>query len=415
MGGTSPQPEASLELQTRDASRPRAFRWFWLAFLVYAVTIYGSRLRWWAILKPTQPHHHVAQAQAWLAGRLSLDPNVRLQDLSPVEGVLHSSFPPGPTILLLVPVALFGDQIPDLLLHCILAAASVGLMHGAMWRIARRLGAPISQETLQWLTVFYALGTIIWLNVAFRGVWFLAHWVCLAALTLSLCLAARGSFFGAGLGWAFAFASRPPCVGALPALVYLLWQDLRDAPSSRRRLGRAAAFLLPPVVMMALWMGMNHARFGSPLDFGRSRMITPYADRLAKGVFATVFLGDNLRAHFLNPPRWVDVPPYLVSRHEGTGLLFTTPAFLCLLSAVRWGRRYGVFWLASGLTLLPLLLHHANESGPAGARHLLDMYPLLFVLLMLGIGSRVRWWAKLLISVDVLYTFAWVWYWLLRW
>lgn len=95
---TSPSPSDAV------AVRPRPIRWFLLAFFVYAATVYGQQLRWWAIFKPTRPHHHVAQAQAWLDGRLHLDPSLNLQDLSPVDGVPHSSSPPGPTILLLISI-----------------------------------------------------------------------------------------------------------------------------------------------------------------------------------------------------------------------------------------------------------------------------------------------------------------------
>jgi hypothetical protein len=167
--------------------------------------------------------------------------------------------------------------------------------------------------------------------------------------------------------------------------------------------------------MMVFWAMLNLWQFGSPLDFGRSRMQTPYADRLAKGVFSHVFLSDNIRAHFLNPPQSVNVPPYLVSRAEGTGLFFTSPAFLCLIAAIRRKRRFVVFWLAAGLTLLPLILHHAHESGPTGARHLLDTYPILFVLMALGVSPRIRWWGEVLIGIDLAYTVAWVWYIQLRW
>ncbi|MBN1341910.1 MAG: hypothetical protein JXQ73_04480 [Phycisphaerae bacterium] len=389
-------------------------RWFLIAFLAYCATVYGTRIRWRALIYCSGPHHHAAQALAWLNGRLHLDPNCGLPDLSPVDGLPYSSFPPGPTILMFVPVAIFGGRLPDMLFHCLLAATSVTFMHLAMPAVARRTRTPVSAETLEWLTAFYALGTIIWLNVPFRGVWFMAHWVSLAALPLAIFLAARGSRFGAGAAWAFAFASRPPCIGALPALVYLLYDSFVAEPSTRRRLMAVARFLAVPTIIMVFWLMLNAAQFGGPFDFGRGRMLTPYADRLAKGVFSPVFLVDNVKAHFLNFYRLVNVPPYLVSRHEGTSLFLTTPGFFCLVAAFRRGPKFGFFWLAAWLTLVPLLLHHANEAGPAGSRHLLDVYPIFFVLMMMGFGPRPPWWAKFLIAVDIAYTFAWVWFWLLR-
>ena len=398
-------------------ARSHPIRWFAISLCVYAATVYGDQLRWWVIFRPTRPHHYVVQAQAWLDGRLDLDPNLKLPDLSPVDGRPYSCFSPGPTILLLVPVAILGDRIPDLLLHCLLAAGAVALMHHALWLIAKRTGMSLNADTLQWLTAFFALGTIIWVDIPYRGVWFMAHWFSLAALTAALCLSARGWHVGAGIAWAFAFASRAPCAGALPALLYFLWDDFRHAPTRWQGLKRAAGFAVGPALMVAFMAWLNDAQFGSPLDFGRGRMqvASVYADRLEKGVFGTAFLGDNLRAFFLDPPEWVDDPPYLISRHTGTGLFFSSPAFLCLFAAVRRNRMSGVFWLAAGLTLLPMLFYYGHESTRVGARYLLDLYPLLFVLMMLAVGSPIRWWAKLLIALDVGYTFCWLWYQSLRW
>ncbi len=399
------------------AAHPHPIRWFLLSLGIYAATVYGSTLRWWSLVRPTGPHHYVVQAQAWLKGRLDLKPDLLLRDLSLVDGRLYSSFPPGPTLLLLGPVAIVGDRIPDRLLHCLLAALSVALMHQAMWLIARRAQVRTEDDRLTWLTAFYAMGTIIWVNVPYRGVWYTAHWFTLAALTASLCLASNRQRLAAGVAYAFAFASRPPAVGALPALLYLLWDDEPRSSGRGRRLLRLAPFFIGPAVMGVFLLWLNNAQFGSPFDFGRSRMLVSaqYADRLAKGVFSPVFLIDNIRAFFLDPPVWIDTPPYLISSHYGTGLFFTSPAFLCLIAAIRRDRLLGAFWLGVGLSLSPLLFYYGHESCRSGARYLLDFYPLLFILLLVGLRAPLRWWAKLLIGIDIAYTFVWVWYVNLKW
>jgi len=409
--------QPALQTVPGPSDRPHALRWFLLSLGVYVATVYGTQLRWSALLAPTRPHHYIAQAQSWLNGRLDLEPNIGLRDLSPVNGRDYSCFSPGPTLLLLVPAAIAGDRIPDVLLGCLLAAGSVACLHQALWQIARVLRLPLSIETLTWLTAFYALGTIVWVNVPWRGVWFLAHWFSLLGLTGSLLCAASGRATLAGVAWAFAFASRPPTVGALPALLYLVWKSMPDSRPSARHMRSFALFLIGPLLMIVFIAVLNWAQFGSPLDFGRARMnvVSVYADRLKQGVFSPVFLTDNIWAFFLAPPRYVRAVPYLVSAPYGTSLFFTSPAFLCLGGAIRRDRRLGVFWLATGLTLLPLLFYYGHESSGIGARYLLDFYPLLFVLLGFAVGSPLRWWARLLISVDIVYTFLWVHYVLLRW
>ncbi len=396
-------------------ARLHPLRWFLLSLAAYALTIYGSRLSWRALLEPGNKSHAVVQARAWLSGRLELD--VHLQDLSPVGDRLYSSFPPSATILVLVPVALFGDHVPDMPLHCLLAAASVAMMHLAMGRIARRASWALDADGLNWLTAFYAFGTILWVNVPWRGIWFLLHWLSLAGLTTSLALAADRRALASGIAWAFACGARPTMGGALPALLYLVLSDRMAAGTRTQALRRLAFFSVGPLVMAAFIAWLNWQQFGSPLDFGRSRMEVPavYIPRLAQGVFSRVFFWENLHVFFLNPPAVRHVFPYLLSSTSGTGLFFTTPGFLCLITAIRRDRLLGAFWLGVLLTLAPLMFYYGHESTWLGARYLLDLYPLLFVLMAGGIGSPIRWWVKTILAVDLLYTIAWTWYANLRW
>ncbi|MCJ7710669.1 MAG: hypothetical protein MUQ32_07525, partial [Chloroflexi bacterium] len=133
------------------------------------------------------------------------------------------------------------------------------------------------------------------------------------------------------------------------------------------------------------------ARFGSPWENGYALIPGLLQEaQYQNGFFNITNIPRIFYAMFLAGP--VEAPgfPWIQSRHlGGLSIVLTTPLFLWVFKARRldW---FGVGAWASVLLILVPILMHADPGGEQfGFRYAQDLYPMLFLLTIRGLGGRI--------------------------
>ncbi|MGH8630732.1 MAG: hypothetical protein ACREU7_08200, partial [Burkholderiales bacterium] len=230
-----------------------------LAFGLLVAAVYHLSLR-----GDTAFNHYQWLAQAFLDGRVYLvDPPPHLE-LTRI-GDRHYVIPPPLPALLLVPyVAIAGERASQ----AVLTALAGGVHAMAALFIAARLVRRRADQW--WLAVLFAFGTIVWHLSAVGSVWFAAHVIAAAALSLAL-LETLGQKrpLVIGLAIAAAFWTRLPTVLTLPFFV-LMTADQWAPHGLRRwrtiRLSYLNSLAAPIAAVMLLNFGYNWLRFGTIAD-----------------------------------------------------------------------------------------------------------------------------------------------------
>lgn len=373
-------------------------------FILMAVmtwVVYGACLLAGTILKRgpvwCPVNHFVPLADAFLHGRLGLTPEqaAPLTEVVPFNGGLYVVYPPMPAIVLMPLVALFGTA---LLTNCV-SVFVAGLAVGAAYLMLMRM--KFAPSVCCWTAALFALGTNFWYISLSGSSWFFAHVVCSFFFFWATAEAFGGRrVFLAGLLLGAAALARLPAVLATPFLAFAAAQQ---ADGWRDRAWRASQVFLGVAIFIGANMLYNYARYGTIGNKGYALIPGILQEPwYAKGIIHPSYLPRNLYAVIFQPPVLEDHFPYFVPSLFGTGIFFTTPAFLLMFLAP--GKRL-LTWIAVGgaiATLLPALLHGWPGGNQFGYRFALDAAPFLVILLALGLGERVSTRAKMLIGLSVL-------------
>ncbi len=239
---------------------------------------------------------------------------------------------------------------------------------------------------------FFAMAMLgcVWRSVEAEGVERRARW-----------------FAAAGLALGLAVASRPTYLFATPALVVpvLAW-----AWRGRRVPWREGLHGLVPLALVGLAMaGHNHARFGSPLQFGQAYQLSlDYESKLPH--FQARYVPYNVAQHFFGGARWERYfpfarPPELkpapagYTQHRGDvqGVAANMPVFwgVLALPLALWRRKRAARW-ALGVWLATTLVLVTGTAGvmlsffSALARYQLEFVPTLALLAVTGVVALER-------------------------
>jgi len=344
------------------------------------------------LMMDPQPHY-LLQADAFLHGRLDINPNIPgMIDVALFDGRAYVVFPPGPALVLLPLVAIFGVGHTNAILFGLLLASLTIL---TAYRLLSRMG--VGGSTRVWYLAAFALGTGFWFAVLRSSqVWYLAHVVAVLFMMLALSEALGGGrplLAGSYLG--MALLSRQLAIFLIPLITVLFWERAR---SSGNQIWRVLFRLSAPIVLAGAGMlAFNWARFGSVLDsgYGHIQLSGFLAQRVAEfGLFSLHYLPFNLmymfiqgwHATFAGPDKlhYLSVDPF------GTSLLVASPFLVAALWAkarpsVKWSA-----WLGIVAAMVVMLLYYNNGMAQANVqRFSLDILPALFFL-MVKASSRVN-------------------------
>jgi hypothetical protein len=374
--------------------------------------------------------HFIYQADAWLHGQLHLRvPPPDNNDWARVGGRWYVSFPPGPAILMLPGVALFGFEYVDVSFTVGFAALNVLLLFLVLERLRKASESPRTREEDAVLALLFGFGTVAFCCSVRGEVWFTAEVLGVTATCLYVLAAHRAAHpLLAGLAWSFGAVTRAPLVfssvffaAELVASGEPLGQAGRRAATwtDPVRWRKAALFALGAAPLLAFAAWTNWARFGSPTDFGHAHFWNNRvnADIQRHGLFSLHYLPKQLRSAFLLLPRFEN--GRLRYDPDGMSLFVTTPLFALLIwRSLPWGRLRAAgreaspprprarlapaLWLTVAATALPGFLYQNTGYVQFGYRFSLDYTPYLFLLLAVATPALSRWfWALGLAGVAV--------------
>jgi hypothetical protein len=339
----------------------------------------GSRF-----LHQSRAPHFIYQADAWLHGQLHLrSPPPDDNDWARVGSRWYVSFPPGPALLMLPGVALFGLQFVDVSFTVAFAAVNVLLLFLVLERLRRGGESERTREENAALALLFAFGTVAF-SCSIRGeVWFTAEVLGVTATCLYLLAAHRAAHpLLAGAAWSFAAVTRTPLV--FSAVFFAC--EVVACGGGRSRWRRALLFAAGAAPLLAFAGWANFSRFGSPADFGHAHFWNNRvnADIRAHGLFSLHYLERQLHAAFTRLPRLEGGG--LTYDPDGMSLFVTTPLFALLLWPRARPRLHVPLWLTVAATALPGFLYQNTGYVQFGYRFSLDYTP--YLMLLLAVGAR---------------------------
>jgi len=353
-------------------------------FLGVTLLYYASNPR-----LPDAYKHHVYVADAWLHGRLSVSGYPpHYHDWITVKGEVHSPFGPTPAILLVPFVWWWGTAIN----MNAFSMAVAGLNAMLCWLLLLR--ADVGPRRAALGTLIFAFGTVNWYTAIIGTTWFLSHLATELFLLLALLeIFGRGRATLVGAAFGFAVLSRPNVASALPGIVLLLVHRRAVRTGLLRFVdGRAIAggllFAVGIALPLAIELGLNYARFGSPFDTGYGTAAQLYMASRSHGWYDWHYLPRHLHISIFKGWEYVEEFPFLKPSPEGLSVVLTSPALLYAFAAPWCDRTVRLLWLAVGLTAAALFPYFYQGWVQFGYRYLLDALPYMIVLTAIGMGQR---------------------------
>jgi hypothetical protein len=364
--------------------------------------------------------YFVPLADAFLQGRLGLaDAPSWLNEVVPAGDLAYVVYPPAPALLVLPFVVVFGPEVNQAWPSIGFGALNVAIAS----LVLRRMGVERGPRVV--LSLVFAFGTIGWYSAQAGSSWHFAHVAATLFMLTAIWLCQRdGPPALIGLAFAAAAMSRLPVAMAAPFFVaYFIDRALRAATDDPTPFGWLGAVrpkvwhTRPDLVatLRAAWpagleVGLvivayllyNDARFGSPWENGYALIPGLLQEaQYQHGFFSVVNIPRITYAMTLTAPVQVADFPWIQSRRlGGLSLFLTTPLFLWALKARRpdW---FGVGAWASVLLILIPILTHADPGGQQfGFRYAQDLYPMLLLLTVRGLGGRISTEAWIAIAIG---------------
>lgn len=345
---------------------------------------------------PTPYNAHVRLAEAWLLGQVT--PPDLPSHIEHVPGPTGAILPygPGPSLLLLPLVAIWGGATDQSAFCMALGAVNVALA----WSLLGRLGTKGSLRLA--LTLLFGIGSPhLFTAVQSGNTWPMMHVVTVFGLLVALraALGARslGNAVAAGLGLGLAYLTRQPALFAVPFVALLLWE--RPVPW-KRGLAFGSAF----GACVAFAMAYNGLRMGSPFDTGYERVvmaITP-AHFLPFGLFSPEYVARNLQVYFLSGPERIAAFPYVQPSQYHMSMLLVFPGLL-LMPLADWRERRNWLMLGAIASMMAVYLgYYWTGATQFGMRYAVDWLPFALVLIAsAGQRSQMLVWLAAALGVGV--------------
>jgi hypothetical protein len=381
----------------RRAALPLAI--FAVCAAVYVATL-GPR-----VAGTSDNAHYVYLAESFLHGQLSLVANRPPgdNDWALYEGRWYVPFPPFPALLIAPLVAVWGTAVWDRLFWAILAGVAPAVLYIVLRRLRESGASERSVREDLALTVLFAFGSVYYYTAVQGTVWFAAHVVASALIALYVLWsldARRPLLAGCALGLAFMTRATPLLLAPLFVACALAASRRAEAPYPERlrdlftgldlraAFSKIALFALPLVVVFAVALWMNAARFDDPFEVGYRYLRIRWRSRIETwGLFNYHYLGRNLAVMLASLPWLTAKAPYVMISRHGLALWVTTPALLLVLWPRRKSSLMTALALSAGAVALANLCYQNSGWIQFGYRFSLDYAPLLFALLALG-GRR---------------------------
>lgn len=362
----------------RSLRRNYVFLWGLCAVvLVYLMTAWMLKL---PLLAPSAHDQYTLQAMHWRRGLNYLPDGADYPwlELAIYNGRYYVSFPPFPSVPMLLLSFLFGQSVPSTLVD--FAMYLGGYILGCL--IARRAGH--GRNTSAAFAAFWVAGCNLLIITLYGGVWNIAQSMAFFLMMLfvwGMQKATRGSMMTGLAAIACAVGCRPFSAVYVPLGLYLLWKNLRqpgEPKLSWAQIRRMIPYVVIPACIALAYAGYNFARFGNPVEFGHTYL--PEFQEAENGQFSTAYILKNLQNIVRLP--WFNENQLQFPTAYGFAFYLVNPLFI--IFAIRYiaaliRKRLHVedilLLCCVLLNFFCLLLHKSFGAWQFGTRYLVDLLP----------------------------------------
>lgn len=371
-----------------------------LLVLIFALSAgYVNHRATWFV----QDAHFTKLATSFIKNDLFLNPiNLPNGDFVDYFGKQYLFFGPMPSIILILPVLIFGPNFPQFSL----SLASILITFLSIFYLSKKLG--FSKIDSVWLANFFVFGTVF-------------YFVALVNISAYVVQALGTTFVVLALTEYFT-KKRPIVIGALvaaagttritlfAALLFFLLEFLKT--ESKTNLRKNLLLLLIPVVVSVAFLGIyNQRRFHSFFETGYTKNVSVLDKNYYNytlGWFNPIHIPTNLYSLLLMGPepqqkdnvQFVLEFPYLKANGFGLAIWFTSPLFLYLIFAKRKPYTTSATLTIAALAL-PSLFYMGIGASQFGYRYSLDFLPFLFLILLTAFKNVLTGRAKLIITTGI--------------
>lgn len=349
---------------------------------------------------------YLLQAQAWLRGKTCLDRNYEYLELAVYNGNYYVSFPPVPSIPMLLYTLIWGDDVPGGLIQKAYIAAACLVIFS---EIARSKRMPL-HECAAWALLICLGSSMLPIGLA-GGVWYEAQILAFLFSVSAIAAMRRNKPALSCLLYALSVGCRPFTVVLGPVLLAI---HLENARRKSHRFRRALVRLLPGIAIglavAACYAWYNYIRFDNPFEFGHNHL--PEHTRSVHGMLSTAYLTKNMRMLFLGSPFTIEGATLHINQF-GFSMFFSCPIFICnavWLAGDILRRRLTpakiTILLMSIANVFLLLLHSTLGGHQFGARYTLELVPLCFAWYLLSPDrNKITRWESVVMIFGLLFNF----------
>lgn len=323
------------------------------------------------------------------------------------NGKLYSYFGIAPVIFLYYPVYfLTGRVLSDALAACIMTSFCAVFMALILRKLCERMQNKPPFLLLLLAAAAIPCGALLWSTETCANFYHLAVLSGIAAICAAFYhILKADEAFGARRKLHFAFAgvcvaatvaSRPNLVLYIFIALPLLISIIKTRPfGTKSLLCDIAAFCLPMASLGVLIMLYNHARFGSPFDFGANYQLT-LADTSTYSLSPKLFL-PSLYHFFLQPPITDEIFPFLhpavrrLSDYSVDRVVYTSNSVGSVFFPITWGMAFiPTLWkenkrvIITALTAFLCTVFLSFFDLCYGGVHLRYSADIMFILCILG-------------------------------
>ena len=342
---------------------------------------------------------YLLQAQAWLRGETALDKNYEFLELAVYGGRYYVSFPPVPSIPMVLYTLIWGDDVPGGMFQKIYIAIACLVVLSEIQRTKRMK----MQECIAW-AVLLTLGSAMLPVSLVGGVWYEAQILAFLFSVSAIAALRRGRLVAACLCYALSVGCRPFSVVLGPVLLMMYIQDARRHGKTFRE---GALRLLPGLIaglcVAAGYAAYNYARFGNIFEFGHNYL--PEFTRAEHGQLSFEYVGQNWKTLFFGSPFSISNGNITINQF-GFSMFLSCPIFIVnavwLVQDILKRRFDGtrlMIVLMCAANLLLLLMHRTLGGHQFGARYALELVPMCFAWYLISPNRRelTRWESVLLV------------------
>ncbi len=335
---------------------------------------------------------YLLQAQAWLRGEIHLAGDYSYLELAVHDGKYFVSFPPVPSIPMLLYTRIWGGNVPGGLFQKLYAAIACIIVLSELLRTKRMQ----PRDCIAW-ALFFCLASAMLPITLVGGVWFEAQILAFLFSVSAVVAIRRNRPTPACLFYALAVGCRPFSVCLGPVLLAMYLEGSARSSSLKTRLRRLIPGIAVGFAVAACYGAYNYARFGNPFEFGHNYL--PEFTRAEHGQLSLTYVAQNLPVLLFGAPFSLEGGRLSVNQF-GFSMFLSCPVLLCgavwfmldllkkRLTPAKW-----LILLMSAVNTLLLLMHRTLGGHQFGMRYALELVPFCFAYLLLSPDRRrmARW------------------------